>query len=192
MSLIPRFPAWHISGMVSPGSPVVKPSDFSFAFFSNTSEAPELWCGHQWDELQEKGRHTGLGGGCSPEGPSLTSPLCFFKGLQPFGLRQPSQSQQDCLYFSWHLFALCFLRVSPTRGHVARLGPCPLPFALLLSSPCKTFPTPTSSTLTSPVDSNSLSLLTSPSTSPTPDSGLVGGRVSEPKILAPACLQHAL
>ena len=141
MSLIPRFPAWHISGMVSPGSPVVKPSDFSFAFFSNTSEAPELWCGHQWDELQEKGRHTGLGGGCSPEGPSLTSPLCFFKGLQPFGLRQPSQSQQDCLYFSWHLLALCFLRVSPTRGHVARLGPCPLPFALLLSSPCKTFPT---------------------------------------------------
>ena len=43
LSLIPRFAAWHISGMVSPGSPVVKPSDLSLRS-SLTPQRP-LNCG---------------------------------------------------------------------------------------------------------------------------------------------------
>lgn len=141
---MPSFPTWHISRMVSPGSSVVKPSGLSLR-----SLAPQrpLNCGAAISGMNGR-RKAGTRGGGGPEGPALTSPLCFSKGL-PLGSRT--------LLFQLASPCSLLLCVSPTRGHVARLGPCPLPFALLLSSPCKTFPTPTPSTLTSPVDLNSLS-----------------------------------
>lgn len=76
------FPTWHISGMVSPGSSVVKPTGLSLC-----SLAPQrpLNCGAAISGMNCR-RKAGTQGGGGPEGPSLTSPLCFSKGL-PLGSR---------------------------------------------------------------------------------------------------------
>lgn len=158
------------------------------AFFSNTSEAPELWCGHQWDELQEKGRHTGWGVVLRV---LLSQALCaFLRGSHP--LAWDSQASR-AVFISVGIsllsaFFTCPLHEDTSQGLVLALCPLLVSFhppakpsllPYLLLSPLLWIRTPHL-------------LLTSPSSSPTSDSCLVRGRDSEPRILAPACLQHAL